>query len=167
MGRLIPSLCAGLGGGSFGFVLGMLYSKNVRGFGADKVCWKPAMSKGFEVRGFYHALSPYSDISFPWKMVWQSKIPSRVAFFSWIAALGKILTIDNLWNRHIVVLDWCYMCKRCGESMDHLLLHCLIAYELWSMVFCLFVIHWVMPYKVIELLASWQGKFGRHRNIDF
>ena len=31
---------------------GMLYSTNVQGFGADKVCWKPAMSKGFEVRGF-------------------------------------------------------------------------------------------------------------------
>ena len=29
------------------------------------------------------------------------------------------------------------------------------------MVFCLFGIHWVMPYKVSELLASWQGKFGR------
>ena len=167
MGRLIPSLCAGLGGGSFGFVLGMLYSKNVRGFGADKVCWKPAMSKGFEVRGFYHALSPCFDISFPWKMVWQSKIPPRVAFFSWIAALGKILTTDNIWNRHIAVLDWCYMCKRCGESVDHLLPHCPIAYEFWSIVFCLFGIHWVMPYKVIELLASWQGKFGRHRNIDF
>ena len=50
--------------------------------------------------------------------------------------------------------------------MDHLRLHCTIAYELWSMVFCLFGIHWVMPYKVSELLASWQGKFGRHRNID-
>ena len=46
--------------------------------------------------------------------------------------------------------------------MDHFLLHCPIAYELWSMVFCLFGIHWVMPYKVSELLASWQGKFGRH-----
>ena len=34
----------------------MLYSTNVQGFGADKVCWKPAMSKGFEVRGFYHAI---------------------------------------------------------------------------------------------------------------
>ena len=45
--------------------------------------------------------------------------------------------------------------------MDHFLLHCPIAYELWSMVFCLFGIHWVMPYKVSELLASWQGKFGR------
>jgi len=59
------------------------------------------------------------------------------------------------------------MCKRCGESVDHLLHHCPIAYELWSMVFCLFgIIHWVMPYHVRELLASWQGKFGRHRNID-
>ena len=33
------------------------------------------------------------------------------------------------------------------------------------MVFCLFSIHWVMPYKVGELLASRQGKFGRHQNI--
>ena len=64
------------------------------------------------------------------------------------------------------MLDWCYMCKRCRESVDHLLLQCPIAYEVWSMVFCLFGIHWVMPYKVIELLASWQGKFGRHQNID-
>ena len=50
--------------------------------------------------------------------------------------------------------------------MNHLLLHCPIAYELWSMVFVFFGIHWVMPYKVSELLASWQGKFGRYRNID-
>ena len=37
-----------------------------------------------------------------------------------------------LWVRFFIVLDWCYMCKRCGESMDHLLLHCPIAFELWS-----------------------------------
>ena len=35
-------------------------------------------------------------------------------------------------------------------SMDHLL-HCPIACELGSLVFCLFGIHWVMPHKVIEL----------------
>ena len=33
------------------------------------------------------------------------------------------------------------------------------------MIFCLFGIHWVMLYKVSKVLASWQGKFGRHRNI--
>ena len=40
------------------------------------------------------------------------------------------------------------MCKRCGESIDHLLLHCPIAYEMWSMIFCLFGICWVMPQRV-------------------
>ncbi|KAL4639460.1 hypothetical protein ACB092_03G220100 [Castanea dentata] len=57
-----------------------------------------------------------------------------VAFFSWTTALCKILTIDNLRKRHFVVLEWCYMCKRCGESVDHLLLHYPIAYEMWSMI---------------------------------
>ena len=60
---------------------------------------------------------------------------------------------SNLWQRHISVLEWCFMCKRYGKSVDHLLLHCPIAYKLWSMVFCLFGIHWVMPYKVSKLLA--------------
>ena len=83
------------------------------------------------------------------------------------ASLSKILTTDNLCKRHIVVLDWCYMCERCGESVDHLLLHCPLAWELWSLVFRLFGLHWVMPLKVIELFESWQGKFEWHHNIDF
>ena len=63
-----------------------------------------------------------------------------------------------------MILDWCYMCKSNGESVDHLLLHCPIVYELWSMVFTLFGIHWAMPKTVVELLACWQGNFGHHRN---
>ena len=56
------------------------------------------------------------------------------------------------------------MCKSTGESVDHLLLHCPIVYELWSMVFALFGIHWAMPKTAVELLACWQGNFGHHRN---
>ena len=75
-----------------------------------------------------------------------------------------ILTIDNLCKKKVLILDWCYMCKSNGESVDHLLLHCPIVYELWSMVFTLFGIHWAMPKTVVELLACWQGNFGHHRN---
>ena len=32
------------------------------------------------------------------------------------------------------------------------------------MVFGLFGVCWVMPMSVVELLACWQGRFGRHRN---
>ena len=96
-------------------------------------------------------LYPLTVVSFLWKMMWQSKVSLRIAFFSWSASLDKITTIDNLQKKQIIVVDWCYVCKRCGELVDHFLLHSPIAYELWSLVFCLFGIHWIMPHRVIEL----------------
>ena len=51
-----------------------------------------------------------------------------------------------------------------GETIKHLLLHCLIARVLGSMVFTLFGVSWVMPKDVFELTASWPGKFRKHRN---
>ena len=143
----------------------LIYSTKVRGVGSDKLCWKPASSRGFVVSGYYHSLSPSIATSFPWKMMWQSKVPPRVAFFSWTAALGKILTIDNLRKRHFVVHEWCFMCKRCGESVDHLLLHNPLAFEMGSMVFCLFGICWMMPQRVLDLLDCWSCNFRRHCNI--
>ena len=57
------------------------------------------------------------------------------------------------------------MCKVTGESVDHLLLHCPYAKELWDMVFVLFGIHWVMPRSVTAMFDCWQGSLGRHQNI--
>ena len=62
--------------------------------------------------------------SFPWRSIWEQKVPSKVAFFVWIAVLGTILTIDNLRKKKVLILDWFCMCKSNGESVDHLLLHC-------------------------------------------
>ena len=46
-----------------------------------------------------------------------------------------------------------------GETIDHLLLHYLVSQELWNMVCTLFGVHWVMLRSVLELIASWSGKF--------
>jgi hypothetical protein len=37
------------------------------------------------------------------------------------------------------------MCKENGETVDHILLHCLVARELWEFVFSLFGVKWEMP----------------------
>ena len=142
---------------SLDWFMDLIYSSSVIVRGDDMMCWKPNKSRGLEVGGS-------NSIHFPWKIIWRSKIPPRVAFFSWSAALGRILTTDNLWKRGINLIDWCVMCKQNGEN--HLLLHCPIAYKMWSLVFCLFGIHWVMPLQVMDLLASWQGSFGWHCNAD-
>ena len=56
------------------------------------------------------------------------------------------------------------MCKCNGESVVHLFLHCPVAMDMWAMVFGLFGVSWVMLQFVVGLLASWQGRFGHHRN---
>ena len=43
--------------------------------------------------------------------------------------------------------------------------HRLIASELWSMVFRLFGVYWVMPKSVIDLLPAWQWRFGKPVHI--
>jgi hypothetical protein len=41
-------------------------------------------------------------------------------------------------------VDWCCMCKRSSEKLDHLLLHCPTTAELWAFVFVMFRIRWVL-----------------------
>jgi hypothetical protein len=88
-------------------------------------------------------------------------VPTRVAFFTWTAALGKILTVDNLRKRRVVIVDWCCMCKDHGESVNHLLLHCSVAQELWELIFSMFGVAWVMPRGVVDLLSCWSIKSGK------
>jgi hypothetical protein len=67
--------------------------------------------------------------------------------------------MDNLTKWNLIVVDWCCMCKKSGEMVDHLLLHCEVARALWNSVFGLCGLEWVMPQHVVDLYASWRGQF--------
>jgi precorrin-4 methylase len=54
-------------------------------------------------------------------------VPLIAAFFAWSATLGKILTMDNLRKRYVIVVNMRCMCEKNGESVDHLLFHCVVA----------------------------------------
>ena len=82
-----------------------IYGSPVRGLGEDKMYWIPSKDKGFLVSDYYRILVGTTFYGFPWKSIWKQKIPSRVAFFDWTAALGKCLTIDNLRKRKVWILD--------------------------------------------------------------
>jgi hypothetical protein len=46
------------------------------------------------------------------------------------------------------------------------LLHCEVAREFWTSIFCLFGVEWVMPRRVIELLGCWRGQLGSRFVLD-
>jgi hypothetical protein len=85
--------------------------------------------------------------------VWQTQAPSKAAFFAWSVALGKILTVDNFRKMHVVIVIICCLCKRNGESVDRLLLHCDVASALWNSLFTRFGLSWVMPRRAMDLFA--------------
>ena len=78
-----------------------------------------------------------------------------MAFFAWTAARSKILTLDDLRRRGMVVVNRCWLCELDGESVDHLLLHCGVASALWNAFFTWFGLCWVIPCSVKEVFASW------------
>ena len=80
----------------------------------------------------------------------------------WTAARGSILTIDNLVLRRLPLVNWFCMCWCDEETVDHLLLHCKFAYALWSEVFLIFGIQWVMLKTVASLLFGWWNWPGKH-----
>ena len=101
----------------------------------DHMQWKLTKNRDFDIRSLYNKLRSPLPIIFPWKGLRKVKVPRRVSFFMWIAVWDRILTGDNWRGRGMDFVDWCIMCRCNGEMVDHLLLHCGKAYQLWSLVF--------------------------------
>jgi len=131
------------------------YSTKVNCDGEDQLWWSPSHKRKFDVRSFYKALACKEAIHFPWKSIWRTKVPLKVAFFAWTAAQGKIFTLDNLRKKRVIVIDRCCMWKMNGESMDHLILHCKVARALWNAIFSHVSLSWVMHLRVVDLFACW------------
>ena len=65
----------------------------------------------------------------------ESCAPSKVKFFGWLLAIGKLNTSDVLQKRKPYMAfspAWCVLCKQDGESIDRIFLHCPMATRLWS-----------------------------------
>jgi hypothetical protein len=137
------------------FFFTLLYTIRLNRDGEDKLWWSPSRKGKFDVRYFYNILAYKETVHLPWKRIWQTKVPLKVAFFAWVVALGKILTLDNLRKRQVIAIDRCCMCKKSGDSVDHLFLHCEVACVLWNAIFIRFNFSWVMPRRVVDLFPCW------------
>ena len=54
------------------------------------------------------------------------------------------------------------VCVVAGDSVVHLLLHCGEVSRLWSFAFRSVGVTWVLPKKVIDLLAGWRNWLEKH-----
>jgi hypothetical protein len=55
----------------------------------DKICWIPSKRKIFEVKSYYKLKVNSELVDGPWKIIWKSKAPPRVAFFRADSSIGE------------------------------------------------------------------------------
>lgn len=66
------------------------------------------------------------------------------------------LTMDKL-RRGKIFVNACYFCKRAEENCNHALLWCLVVYKLWTMVYGLLDISWVMAVSMRDEIWALRG----------
>jgi hypothetical protein len=59
----------------------LLYSIRIERNAEDKLWWSPSRKGKFDVSSFYKTLVYKESACFPWKSIWRTKAPSKVAFF--------------------------------------------------------------------------------------
>ncbi|XP_059295547.1 uncharacterized protein LOC132048880 [Lycium ferocissimum] len=124
---------------------------------ADTLLW--GRNNSFTVKDCYHHICCQNQIIelWPWKLIWKTKMPTKIICFCWIAAHEACLTIDNLNKKGLELEDKCCMCQNSPETINHPLLHCAVAKDLRNMFCCIFGLEWIMPQNVKEAYASWNS----------
>ena len=75
-----------------------------------------------------------------------------------------MLTLDRLQKRGWQFPNCCFLCGCEEETVNHILIHCIVVRVLWDIVLGLSGVQWVFPETVKGVLTSWRGPFvGKKR----
>ena len=58
------------------------------------------------------------------------------------------------------------LCGREEENINHLMLFCTKVQDVWTLLFTIFGVNWVLSSSLRETLEGWQGSFARKKVMD-
>lgn len=116
--------------------------------------WTLSKKGKFTPKSLYWELGGFTLTTFPLKGIWTSCIPSKVAFFMWIVYLDKALTLDHLQSRCWNLANRCILCLK-EELVDHIFLHCDMAFGVCSFFLSHLGISWSFPPSFSDLIRGW------------
>ena len=100
----------------------------------DSVTWAWEKSGEYSVRSAYQARFMGREIIPTADFTWKSRAPLRCRFFAWIALQNRCWTSDRLARHGLDHQEACPFCDQHEESIDHILLHCVFARQVWSII---------------------------------
>lgn len=97
----------------------------------DVVRWTWEKDGNFSARSAYAARFMGLEVSPTAAFTWKSRAPLQCRFFAWLALRNRCWTSDRLARRGLPHQDACPLCDQHEESIQHLLLGCVFAKQVW------------------------------------
>ncbi|WVZ75533.1 hypothetical protein U9M48_023578 [Paspalum notatum var. saurae] len=127
----------------------------------DQHHWKLSSSGCYSSKSAYDALFVGTIKFSSWKRIWKSWAPPNCKFFIWLAILNRCWTSDRLAKRGLPHHPSCPLCDQADESIQHILMQCVVARELWFQVLQKINLHAVSPPEASSRLTSWWSQSSR------
>jgi hypothetical protein len=97
----------------------------------DRLVWRWTSDGGFSVQSAYQALHLGSHPIPGCVRVWEVWAPMRVKLFLWLAIRRRHWTADRRRRHGLEARNACYLCDQQGETIDHIIVECPFARQLW------------------------------------
>ena len=99
----------------------------------DKHIWRFSANGQYSAKTAYEGFFLGATVFRPWEKIWKTWAPAKCSFFMWLVAHNKCWTADRLAKRGLPHPDRCPMCDQESETINHLLIGCSFARELWHL----------------------------------
>jgi ribonuclease HI len=125
----------------------------------DKIGWGHHAGPYTTAAGYSHLASTPHVPPDPviWKAIWTVKSLPKIDMFVWTVAQKGVLSGENLRKRGWEGPSRCPLCLQEEESMNHLLLVCPFASEVWQLALGLGALAPNLPQEIHLLLSNWQA----------
>lgn len=121
----------------------------------DSFRWNWESSGKFSPKSTYVANFGGREYMSGHDLIWHSKAPSKCKIFLWLAIRERCWTADRLQKRGLPHPSSCPFCDQAPETINHILLGCSFARELWHNLFSSWGEEQRTPSAISKLSAWW------------
>jgi hypothetical protein len=100
----------------------------------DRYIWKLTNDGSYSSKSAYAAFFLGSIKFGSWRRIWKTWAPPRCKFFIWLVFHNRVWTADRLAKRNLPHPESCPLCDQEDETINHLLVGCVFARQVWSLV---------------------------------
>lgn len=97
----------------------------------DRFVWKRSADGHYSVSSTYRAFFAGSTALLGARELWRARAPPKVKFFGWLALHNRLWTAARRKRHGMQDSEDCAFCGQAPETVEHLILGCVFARQLW------------------------------------